>query len=296
MKITKIEEQNIADWQNVTVTRMNHLIEVQHMEKMNRECHIRKIDKERYVHLETGEVGFYDLNENRSQNTNSLRQTFKKLRYLINNNFNGSPNELFVTLTYRGELQTRDHIKVGKDYDNFLKRLKRRFKDVTTIDAIKVLEPHQSGNWHMHVLLRFNDLDKVYIPNDEFKDKIWKNGYVTIKSLKDVDNIGAYVSAYLSDIDVPEDYNHPDVIEKEVNGEKKKFIKGARLAYYPSGVNLYSKTKGIEYPERKEMAYEDIKKIVGAVTPHYKKSIKIADIEKDYSNTITYEQYNLKRL
>lgn len=299
MKITKVDEVQISASSLVTVTKMNHILEVQHMEKRNDTCHIKKLDSDRYVEISTGEIKDFQKTENRSQGGNSLRQTFKKMRYLINNNFTGSGNELFITLTYRGDLQTTDYIKVGKDYDKFLKRLKYEYKGTSTVDSIKVLEPHQSGKWHMHALLRFNDLDTVYIPNKKLRE-IWSNGYVTVNSLKNVDNIGAYVSAYMTDIPVTKENEkalegHPDLIEKEVDGEKKKYIKGARLMFYPTGVNLFSKTKGIIYPEREQMSYLEAKKIVGAVTPHYKTSLSIADEEKDFSNTITYEQYNLKR-
>ena len=299
MKISKVEEIQISEYSLVTVTKMNHIIEVQHMEKMNSRSHIKKLDADRYVDLKTGDIREFERTENRSQGLNSLRQTFKKLRYLINNNFTGAPNELFITLTYRGDLQTNDHLKVGNDYKKFLKRLKYEFKGSTTVDALKVLEPHESGNWHMHVLLRFNDLERVYIANKDLRE-IWGNGWVTVQSLKNVDNVGAYVSAYLADIEVSEDdarqlEGNPDLMEKEVDGKKKKFVKGGRLVFYPSGVNLYSKTKGVIYPERENMIYSEAKKIVGAATPHYKKSLSIADEEKDFSNTITYEQYNLKR-
>lgn len=296
MKITNVDSYAIADSALVTVTKMNHLVEVQHMDKMNRTCHIQKIDSDRYIDVETGEIREFNKSENRSQNLNSLRQTFKKLRYLINNNFVGARNELFVTLTYRGDLQTNDHLKVGKDYDNFLKRLKRHFKAQTTIDAIRVLEPHASGNWHLHVLFRFNELEQVFIPNEELA-QLWGNGFVTIQSLEDVDNIGAYVSAYLADIEITEEnmilFLGKELDLKEIDG--KKYVKGARLPYYKSGVNIFSKTKGIAYPDRQRMHYQEAKKIVGAATPHYTKSIELADEENDYFNTITYEQYNLKR-
>ncbi|MFE2801676.1 hypothetical protein, partial [Streptomyces rubiginosohelvolus] len=84
----------------VKVTTMNHVIEVQHMEKMNRKNNIKKLDKDRFVDLSTGEIREFEHSENRQENYNSLRQTFKKLRYLINNNFIGRPNELHITLTY----------------------------------------------------------------------------------------------------------------------------------------------------------------------------------------------------
>lgn len=296
MKITKVDPYKIADSSLVTVTKMNHLVEVQHMGKMNRTCHIKKLDSDRYFDIETGEIKDFNKSENRSQNLNSLRQTFKKLRYLINNNFVGAKNELFVTLTYRGDLQTSDHLKVGKDYDNFLKRLKRHFKSQTTIDAIRVLEPHASGKWHLHVLFRFNELERIFIPNEVLAE-LWGNGFVTIQSLEDVDNIGAYVSAYLADMEITEEnilsFVGKELDLKEIDG--KKYVKGARLPFYKSGVNIFSKTKGIAYPDRQRMYYQEAKKIVGAATPHYTKSIELADEENDYFNTITYEQYNLKR-
>lgn len=294
MEIKRVDDRQIAEHELVTITVMNHLVEVQHMEKRNSECHIKKLDANTYVDKRTGEIKEFERIQNRSQSANSLRQTFKKLRYLINNNFVGNPNELFVTLTYAR--QTSCHLEVGKDYDNFLKRLKRRLKaEYGTIDAIRVLEPHASGCWHLHVLLRFNDVSSVYIPNGTLSE-IWGRGFVTIKSLQNVDNIGAYLSAYLADIDVPDDYNNADVVIKEINGEQKKFIKGARLAFYPAGVNIFTKTKGITYPAREEVLYEDIKKVVRTTNPHYKKTIAISDEQNNYSNKITYEQYNLKRI
>ncbi|MCG7315622.1 hypothetical protein MHL30_21335, partial [Priestia flexa] len=143
----------------VKVTQMNHIIEVQHMERMNRTNHIKKLDKESYVDIRTGEIKEFQQSENRKDNFNSLRQTFKKLRYLINNNFIGSANELHITLTYKENMM--DTKQLYEDFKNFMKRLKYRYKKQTTIDYITVVEPQGRGAWHCHVLMRFNDLDKV---------------------------------------------------------------------------------------------------------------------------------------
>lgn len=290
------EEPEKPIWKGaeVTVTDMGHLIEVQYMQKRNSECHVRKIDADRYIHIETGEIFEFDKSENRSDNENSLRKTFKRLRYLINTNFTGKPNELFVTFTFAKD--SFDNKMIYKDFDRFIKRLKYRYKDSTTIDYINVVEPHASGQWHSHMLIRFNDLKKIYIPNQELAE-LWGQGYVTIKSLKDVDNIGAYVSAYLADLDVPDDYvpksDKTEVMVKNVDGKQKKFIKGGRLQWYPPGMNIYRKSKGILYPEREEMTYETAQKKVGSRKPHFRKSYAI---ERDgFENTITIEQYNLKR-
>lgn len=283
----------------VTVTEMGHIVEVQHMNKVNTKINIKKIDKYHYVNLSNGEVLEFDLSVVRSDNINSLRQTFKKMRYLINNNFVGNRNELFVTLTYRGDLQTSDFKSVAKDFDRFIKRFKRRYDD---LDYIRVLEPHATGNWHIHVLMRFNAVSEIFISNEEMS-KLWGNGFVNVKAIENIDNVGAYLSAYLADVSTDELRDtglYPEVnegiFEKEVNGQSKKYIKGGRLSFYPSGMNLYTSSRGIEQPKRETMFYDDIKKIVGHGTPHYKKSISISDDLSNYKNTITYEQYNLKRL
>lgn len=281
----------------VTVTKMNHVTEVQYMEKMNRTASIRKLNKDEYVLLETGEIKEFEHFENRSDSYNSLRQTFKKIRYLINNNFLGGSNELFITLTYADNMT--DTKKLYTDLDKFNKKMKYRYKDVTSIDYLHVVEPQKRGAWHIHSLIRFNDLEKIFIPNAELAE-IWGHGFVRIESLKNVDNIGAYLSAYLADVELTEETGivamkeDRNVVEKVVNGEKKRFIKGGRLHMYPTGMNLYRKSRGISLPERKTMSYKNAKKIVGSAQPHYTKSYEIET--DDFTNTVAFEQYNSKRL
>jgi len=280
----------------VKVTKMNHIIEVQHMEKTNHSIHIKKIDKNTYVDLKTGEIKEFSHSENRQENYNSLRQTFKKLRYLINSNLIGSPNELHVTLTYRKNM--KDTKQLYSDFDKFFKRLKYKFKNDSSIDYISVVEPQERGAWHCHVLLRFNDLDTIFIKNSDMRD-LWGHGFVTVKTLKDIDNIGAYLSAYLADVELTGGTvakaveESREIIEKEVDGQKKRFVKGGRLHMYPSGMNLYRKSKGMAFPDREDMKFKDIKKVVGSSQPHYQKSYHIQN--EDFENTISFLQYNMKR-
>ena len=289
----KEEKQSIfiASDELVTVTRMNHIIEVQYMQKMNRRAHIKKLDKETYIHLETGEIKEFDISENRAENLNSLRQTFKRLRYLINNNFIGAENELHVVLTYAENMT--DSKRLYYDFDKFMKRLRYSFRNETTIDYISVAEPQGRGAWHVHSLLRFNELDKIFIENNKLAE-MWGKGFVKIKSLKDVDNIGAYLSAYLTDIELNEE-NLIQALNKEIKEvDGKKYIKGGRLHMYPPGMNLYRKSKGIRLPERERMKFKDVKRKVGFAKPHFEKTYQID--REDFKNTIHFQQYNLKRL
>lgn len=290
------DKVSIGEGSLVKVTQMNHIVEVQHMEKVNRKANIKKLDNDTYLDISTGEIKEFQHSENRQQNYNSLRQTFKKLRYLINNNFVGQGNELHVILTYKENMT--DTKRLYDDFDKFFKRLRYKFKKQTSIDYLTVVEPQGRGAWHCHVLVRFNELEKIYIKNKELKE-LWGQGFVTIKSLKDVDNIGAYLSAYLADIELTE--GNVSLVLKEglqidtkvVEGKEKRFIKGGRLHMYPSGMNLYRKSKGILEPERVEMPFRMVKKIVGSREPHYQKTITIQD--GDFENTIQYVQYNTKR-
>jgi hypothetical protein len=299
-----LDDALISEGALVTVTRMKHIVEVQHMEKKNHTNHIKKIDADTYVDIATGEIKEFNHIENRKESLNSLRQTFKKMRYLINNNFTGQANEMHIVLTYREHVT--DSKRLYSDFDKFFKRLKYRYKNKTSIDYLNVIEPQGSGRWHCHLLLRFNDLDSIFIPN-KFDDAhkaldaplydLWGQGWVTIKSLKGVDNIGAYLSAYLADVELEDEViigQHEVVHEKIVEGKKKKFLKGGRLHMYPPGMNLFRSSKGIKNPERIEMSFKEAKKIVGHREPHYSKSIKIKN--DDFENTISYLQYNTKRV
>ena len=386
IQFTKLEcSRDIPLSSDVRVTQMNHIVEILHMSKEPTGLFkIKKLDKFRYQNLETGEIFEYHINENRGQNLDSLRKTFKRLRQLINNNFTGAKNELFETLTFGvsyiclerkwitkkqfdevsriyQEINPRDEkgkivpkYKIGEilvmqgwitkeqhqliendmrdtkylyeEVKNFVKRLKYRYG---SIDYINVVEPQGRGAWHCHILMRFNDHKEIYIPNNDVFQPLWGNGFTVLHDLKDVDNIGAYVSAYLCDLEACDNNsefilkamvnnevnmielddgtthdlnkgNHVDLrlVEKDVveNGEKvkKKYVKGTRLHMYPSGIQIFRPSRGIKKPETEMMKYFEAKKIVGSVKANYSRTI---DMDRDGHpiNSITKEEYNKKR-
>ena len=306
IKVERLTDAGILPIEPVIVTQTNHIVEIQYMARMNEHANIKKLDKDHYVDLRTGEVQEFKHFSNRADSFNSLRQTFKKLRYLINNNFTGAANEKFLTLTYAENMQDRERLM--HDFQKFMQKLNYSYKDFSSVDYLSVVEPQARGAWHMHVLMRFNDIDTVYLDGADLR-RLWPHGFHTVKSLRDVDNIGAYVSAYLTDMELTDNLANdmlesPNLntdhftgggIEFEVKKDGKKYAKGARLHFYPPGINLYRKSKGIKEPERQRMKYDKIKGIVGSHQPHYATAFRITDQESDFANTIIYEQYNLKR-
>lgn len=277
----------------VIVTRTNNIVEFQYMEKTNNGATIKRLDGgESYVVLSTGEVKDFVPKEHRGENYSGLRRTFKKLRYLINNNFYGFRNELFLTLTYAENM--RDTQRLYDDFRKFIMRLKYQYKEFGNIEYIDVVEPQARGAWHHHVLIKIPEIEQLYIPHEDL-EKIWGHGFVWINRLNELDNIGAYLTAYLADIPLNDtDVVNGEIVEKEINGVSKKIVKGGRLYLYPVGINLYRKSKGILMPERYKMKYSDAIKIVHGKEMTMSKNIFL-EFEDEKNNHIRFEQYNLKR-
>jgi hypothetical protein len=298
VKFKYTEGFNINGYKEVSVKKMNHIIEVKSVAKeMNGFQDYKKISKSEYMQISTGEIYQYDQSENRADNIAGLKDTFRKLRDLINNNFTGAGNELHVTLTYKENMT--DTKRLYADFKAFWMRYRRKYG--MNIDYLTVVEPQERGAWHCHILIRHNDLKKVYIPQKEIV-ALWGQGFIKVKALEGVDNIGAYLSAYLGDVELTEE-NIANAVKTQqtikvakVDGKQKKFIKGGRLHLYPPGMNLYRHSKGIVFPEVERMEYQEVKKIVGSRKPDYTRTITIIDEENGkVLNTITYENYNTKR-
>lgn len=316
----RLVDKFIEAHDRVTVTRMGNITELQYMEKSNHEPRIRKIDKYTYEVLATGEIRQFSLSEKRKDNTNSLRQTFKRLAYLINSNFSGRKNEFWITLTYAKK--EYDYKKMSKDYNLFIKRLRYQTRSLGELQAIGVKEPHADGSWHMHMLLKYPHRKKAYIANERFAE-IWGHGFVEINHIKHTDNVGAYLTPYLTDVSLDElevDYettDNDDVIVSEdecsrqtldevfsqegaeritltKTDKSKAVVKGGRLSYYPVGMKIYTVTGDLREPERFEMTYEHAREKFGLEDENLtiRRSLKIEDEENDFENTIVIEQYN----
>lgn len=297
VKVEKTDYMQINALEKVTVVDMGHLVQVRYAEKLNKHATVVTLGDNKYMVVSTGEVKEYGKNENRAENANGVRKTMNKLRYLINNNFRGNDNELFLTLTYAENMKDVD--KLYKDFEKFMKKLKYKYKEQSRIEYLRIAEPQGRGAWHLHVLVRFEDLKSAYIANDELR-KMWGHGFVKVKRLDNVDNVGAYLTAYLTDMEITNDnvkdfLGHKiELLEKEVDGIPKKFVKGARLRLYPVGMNIYTASRGIKHPEQTEMYYRDIKKVVGTALPNYSTGYVITT-DDGYTNRYVRHEYNLKR-
>lgn len=287
----------------VKVVEMGNVTEILHMERRNTKATIKMLEGgERYVNLSTGEILPVKKHDSRKDQKNSLYRTFQNARALINANVIDVDFVRWCTLTYRENMT--DTKKLYKDFEKFWKRFLYycKKKGYTKPEYIVMMEPQGRGAWHCHLLIIWQNMKAPYIANKDFAE-LWQQGFVTIKKLDDVDNVGAYLTAYLGDMDISDidklkgSQYTLKTVEIEENGKKvkKSYIKGARLELYPLNFQMIRHSKGIKQPTETYMTLEDAKKKVLGATKTFESSVKISDDANGFNNVISKAYYNSKR-
>lgn len=290
----------------VSLKTMGHIYEICYFQKKNDKIIVQLLDKDHYMYLDTGEIFECNHIANRAENKFQVGQSLKRLRDYINTNV-VEPNKCkWITLTYKKNMT--DSKQLYSDFKRFMTRFKRRFKEYG-IEYIAACEPQARGCWHMHLIIIF-DRVAPFIPNATI-EVLWEQGFTKTTKLDDIDNIGAYLTAYLGDMEFTEEniqelqkqgLKVSQMALKEVNEiegiklkEPKSFIKGGRLYMYPPKFNLYRISRGIKKPIKEYYSYHVAKEKAGLRLPTYSKGIRISDTEKNFDNMIIYEYYNTKR-
>jgi len=189
----------------VKVTEMGNIIEVQYMSRRNTKATIQMLPGgNEYIELSSGEIKEVIHHETRADLKKSLARTFANARGIINTNITDVNKVRWITLTYAENMQ--DTVQLYDDFKKFNMRFQTFCKNNNygKAEYIVMMEPQGRGAWHCHLLYIFLELVKApYIENKTLRD-IWGHGFVKIKKLDNVDNVGAYLTAYLGDMDITE--------------------------------------------------------------------------------------------
>lgn len=345
--LRKIEEQKliinqethkidflVADDMFVKVIKTIYETELQELKYRNDHGTIRKLNKWAYQVISTGKIGFYNKKGNRRvDNLISLRRTIQKNRTRIASNFYGAKNEFMFTLTYANKVF--DLEKLNADINAFNVRLKRWVsrENLGEIVYMFAREAHADGSWHIHMLIRFKDQKKVYIPNrfkyqnkkNQFtqkrtfeqikRDKIdapifdlWGNGVVRVQRMNNIDSVANYLSTYMTNVLVDElDEKELAKVKKQgktisptVSDESKSYIKGQRLKYFPSNARIFSWSQNYVEPEVFMMKYGEARQTFGLKDENmnYRTANEVViendNYEKPFINRIVREGYNSK--
>lgn len=121
----------------------------------------------------------------------NVHRTRVKIRRLVNSN----PDMLsFLTLTFAENVI--DLKEANYAFNQFVKRLNRVFPG---FKYLAVPEFQKRGAVHYHVICNFSvpsGVDRKEFERD-FANRYWQNGFIKLKDIKNVDNVGAYICKYL---------------------------------------------------------------------------------------------------
>lgn len=302
MKIDKLQK-NVRPHSEglVRLKEMGNIYEVRFMSRTPT-MPIKKLNKDYFVELGTGEVKEFKHTEHRTDNLTSVAQSLKHMREYINTNVIDPRKALFITLTYAANMQ--DPEQLYNDFRKFNMRLAYyiRKNDLPLYEYLVAIEPQARGSLHAHLLLIFQK-KAPFIPSVDLA-KIWGHGFIKIKALRNVDNIGAYLSAYLGDMELGEalgagtsgnSFKMVEITDEGGNQQSKAIVKGARLRLYPKGFRLFRKSRGIVPPVIKDFTEAEAMQEIGNAALTYEKTIQIVDDSGKTCNIINYRHYNKKR-
>ena len=143
MNVERINEHlRPAPVQYVTVKEMGNITEVRFMTN-DMGAVIRKIDKNTYRNLITGQVLEYKHGNSRVDSVKNIAQSLKRLREIINTNVTDTKKCLWATLTYAENMT--DHKRLYEDYRRFNMRFQRYLQknNLPSCEYIACAEPQE---------------------------------------------------------------------------------------------------------------------------------------------------------
>ncbi|QOX64223.1 hypothetical protein FRZ06_13180 [Anoxybacterium hadale] len=302
MKIENVENPLIKANDFVKVKEMGNFTEVTYS-KFNSRQTIQKLNANEYAVLDTGEIKSFNHSETRADDLSSVSKSLKKLRELICANVTDTRKCLWICLTYSEN--NSDPYRLYTDFKKFNIGLKRYIhkNNLPDYEYLVAMEAQSRGSLHAHLLLIF-DKKAPFIPNDTIA-ALWKQGFCKTKSLKNVDNVGAYLSAYLGDLSLDDaiknnvlNDNIKEIVTTNERDEKesKFYVKGARLRMLPKGFRLFRKSKGIKEPVIYETTnFEAMQKLESSELT-FEKTIQLINENTNYYNVFNRRYYKKKFL
>ena len=216
-----------------------------------------------------------------------MRRSFREMRGIINTNFKGKygeGNETLITLTYHENMQ--DPQRLYYDLQKFMLKLKYHVGNIKYVTAV---EPQGRGAWHAHILCQ--QLEPGELVDKKLIAQLWQHGIIIdVENLRECDNVGAYLTAYLSN--TPED--------AQANGAKvgKAVKKGNRLHMYPRGMHVYRASRNCEKPVKLKIApiSDEMRAIYTVASERYSASVDVfaedINTEKSYLlNSLNHQQW-----
>lgn len=202
-----------------------------------------------------------NIQENYIKTNQRRRDTIRRLACC---NFDNEYDK-FLTLTFADNKTDVQECNIL--FKAFIRKL-REVKHIPDLKYLAVIEFQKRGAVHYHVLLNI-----PYIPQVELQE-LWGHGFVFIKAIEHVDNVGAYIVKYMS----------KDNKDKRLRGQKA----------YLFSRNLKKPQKIINHN------FDDFDKMEKKIFDEYKltelQPVYEANYDTEKLGHCEYKQYNLNRI
>lgn len=267
-----------APREKVKETSMGNITRRTYVQRINDKATIKKTDKDHYVVLATGEVKAFRHQTKRLDDRVALSQSFGKLRDMIRANFEPG-DSLFITFTYRrqaGKPMT-DLRRLYADWKVYLLRFARRCKrnGWERPRWVVAVEPQRSGAWHIHGLFFWAKGKRPFYDKKDCEAD-WGQGFVKPMKGDSVDDLGRYLSAYLSDVLGDDEEEEEDGLSRSLTPSQLHHReKCGRLKFYPAKMRVWRCSRDCRRPTEAVKTFEQSKKDLGAATLRSKSVIRV---------------------
>lgn len=200
-----------------------------------------------------------------NQNYKQRQQTRRKrIRHLVACNFDSK--DKFITLTFRDTLDfdVQDVRACNKCFDNFTKRMRRRYPDFKYIAVIEFQDSNGRGAVHYHMICKL-----PYLPADELAS-LWGYGFVRINQIDACDNVGAYVVKYMN----------KDMDDTRLCG----------LKAYNMSQGLAKPLQAVSWDRADDYLLQQLESLTNGKSPSYG-----ATYESENAGKVSFNQFNLNR-
>lgn len=222
----------------------------------------RRLSKTSYLDNATGEICTYRPKDKPA--IPSVNRSFGKLHRLIVGNFKDNGG-IMLTLTVADDFPATPS-DLYSYYSRFWRMLKHHFP---LLEYLSVIEPHQSGRFHLHVLVKVQEGPVPTVDSKLFR-QWWAVGAVNIRQIYDVAGLAGYLTS-------------------------KRKRRSWYRAYAP-GTRLWRSSKGISRPRQQRMSRKELETYAESngynFTEGYRLNVLYDDGGKSsIVNTVTHELF-----
>ena len=238
-----------------------------------------------YTDPKTGKTIAYKTTMKKTDK-NLKRSLNNTVRPLLENNFFGGNNEVFVTLTYAKTMS--DLLQLTVDYDKFWRKLCNIYSHLE-LACIYVKEIQKDRySWHIHSIIKEVNGKYLHIPFDELT-KLWGLGNVWINRVSprfDNSNYEISIDKEMQHLKFGNVHSYNKVIDYMCKTKSKKGV-------FPSGAKIHGNKGKLKGPVISMMTYKEVHQAIlkNSKCVNSDTTLIFDDYTSDFLNRVKHEYW-----